>query len=214
MNTEEAYNKWAVQYDNNENKTRDLEALALRIILKDYDFTSSIELGCGTGKNTSWLSAKSKEHLAVDFSEEMLAFARAKTKASSIQFIKADLTQAWNFGVEKFDLATFSLVLEHIENLDHIFSECAKAIKADGLLYIGELHPYKQYAGSKARFESSGEMHYPDCYTHSISAFIQTAKKNNFRLLDLNEFYDAENDLPRILTLLFKKDNPIPFTHL
>ncbi len=205
MNTEDAYNKWAVQYDSNENKTRDLEALALRSILNNCDFSCSLELGCGTGKNTSWLSAKSREHLAVDFSEEMLAFARTKNKASTIQFIKADLTKSWNFGIHKFDLATFSLVLEHIENLEHIFTESAKAIKTDGLLYIGELHPYKQYAGSKARFESSGEVHFPDCYTHSISEFIQTAKNNNLLLLDLNEFYDDDSEIPRILTLLFQK---------
>lgn len=205
MKTQEAYRHWAEQYDINENKTRDLEALALRSILHAYEFNFSLELGCGTGKNTSWLSTKSKKHLAVDFSEEMLAFARAKNKASSIQFIKADLTKSWNFGVQKFDLATFSLVLEHIENLEHIFAESAKAIKTDGLLYIGELHPYKQYVGSKARFESSGEVHFPDCYTHSISEFIQTAKNNNLLLLDLNEFYDDENEIPRILTLLFQK---------
>ena len=30
MNTEEAYDQWADQYDTNKNRTRDLEAVALR----------------------------------------------------------------------------------------------------------------------------------------------------------------------------------------
>jgi hypothetical protein len=30
MNVKKAYNKWAEQYDTNNNKTRDLEAMALR----------------------------------------------------------------------------------------------------------------------------------------------------------------------------------------
>ena len=55
MNTREAYNKWSEQYDTNINRTRDLEAVALRKTLSVIPFKRCLEIGCGTGKNTEWL---------------------------------------------------------------------------------------------------------------------------------------------------------------
>jgi ubiquinone/menaquinone biosynthesis C-methylase UbiE len=50
MNIKEAYNHWAKQYDTNLNKTRDLEAVALRESLANISFQTCLEIGCGTGK--------------------------------------------------------------------------------------------------------------------------------------------------------------------
>ena len=58
MNTQEAYNNWASQYDTNINKTRDLEGKALRTVLSGISFESCLEIGCGTGKNTVWFAEK------------------------------------------------------------------------------------------------------------------------------------------------------------
>ncbi len=66
MNVQAAYKIWSEQYDTNENKTRDLEAVSLR---------------------------------------------------------ETFITQDWNFTSGQYDLVTFSLVLEHIENLKVIFSK-------------------------------------------------------------------------------------------
>jgi len=43
MNVESAYNQWSVQYDTNENKTRDLEAVALRKTLEPLSFSNCLE---------------------------------------------------------------------------------------------------------------------------------------------------------------------------
>ena len=205
METREAYNEWAAQYDTNENKTRDLEAKALREILEPVPFTRALEIGCGTGKNTGWLITKG--HVTgVDLSEGMLAKAREKVPAEKAEFRQADITAEWNFG-SHFDLVTYSLVLEHIENLGPVFEKTAGALKPGGHVYIGELHPFKQYAGSKARFETEEGLKVVDCYTHHISDFVNAAAKSGLQLLQLNEYFD-ENEptgIPRILCLLFKK---------
>jgi hypothetical protein len=60
METKQAYNLWASQYDTDNNKTRDLEAQALRISLAGIPFNNCLEIGCGTGKNTVWLMEKAK----------------------------------------------------------------------------------------------------------------------------------------------------------
>jgi len=206
MNPQEAYNSWASQYDTNENKTRDLEAKALREVLSTIPFNSCLEIGCGTGKNTEWLLQKAERLTAVDFSEEMLSKAREKVQSPKVEFVQADINSDWNFTEKKFDLLGFSLVLEHIQNLDHIFEEAFKKLEDRGYLYIGELHPFKQYTGSKARFETGEGVHIVQCYNHHISEFIQSAEKNGLKLLQLREWFDNDDksSLPRILTLLFQ----------
>ncbi|MGG9964416.1 class I SAM-dependent methyltransferase [Ferruginibacter sp. SUN106] len=207
MDTRQAYNVWSQQYDTNNNKTRDLEAQSLRSVLSAIQFDTCLEIGCGTGKNTEWLITKAKQITAVDLSEEMLAKAKAKINSHTVQFIQADITGSWSFASIQYDLVTFSLVLEHIQNLDHIFSEVSRSLATGGYVYIGELHPFKQYAGTKARFETKEGLQVVDCYTHNISEFTQAAKKYGLAIADVNEYFD-DNDsttIPRILTILLKK---------
>ena len=206
INIKQAYNSWSEVYDSNANKTRDLEAKVLRETLKGIHFQSCLEIGCGTGKNTFWLMKKAKQITAVDFSEKMLAKAKEKISSKKVNFIEADITKNWFFTKQKFDLVTFSLVLEHIQHLEPIFAKVAKALNSGGYLYVGELHPFKQYSGSKARFDSENGLQIVTCFTHHLSDFIQAAKKNSLALLEVNEYFDAEHaDIPRILFLLFKK---------
>src|SRR5947208_2695790 len=115
MEVREAYNSWALQYDTNANKTRDVEGIALRDTLQDISFDDCLEIGCGTGKNTAWLIEKAKNVTSVDLSEEMIKKAKEKITSGNVQFIKADIKQAWQFNNATYDLVTFSLVLEHIE---------------------------------------------------------------------------------------------------
>jgi ubiquinone/menaquinone biosynthesis C-methylase UbiE len=207
MDTRQAYNAWALQYDTNENKTRDLEAKALRATLANISFNSCLEIGCGTGKNTEWLITKAKHITAVDLSEGMLLKAKEKIASDNVNFLQADITRPWIFRKQSYDLVTFSLVLEHIQNLDPIFEEVAQSLHAGGHVYIGELHPFKQYIGSKARFDTENGQQVLECFNHNISDFIQTAKKHGLEIADVNEFFDDDNssEIPRILTLLLKK---------
>ncbi|MBA4054204.1 MAG: SAM-dependent methyltransferase [Marivirga sp.] len=207
MNTRQAYNTWAAQYDTNENKTRDLEANALRISLSDIPFDNCLEVGCGTGKNTVWLIGKAKYVTAVDLSEEMLAKAREKVKTNRVEFMQADITHDWSFPDQLYDLISFSLILEHIRDLNHIFREASRFLKPGGFIYIGELHPFKQYSGTKARFDTEEGRHIVECYTHHTSEFIQAAKKYQLFPIDVNEYFDNDlrDGVPRILTIILKK---------
>ncbi len=208
MKVREAYNSWAIQYDTNENKTRDLEAISLKSTLENINVECCLEIGCGTGKNTEWLISKATKIIAIDFSEEMLAKAKSKIQSEKVRFIQADITEEWGFiDNEKIDLATFSLVLEHIENLDCIFQKLSNILTDNGYVYIGELHPFKQYNGTKARFETENGVQIVTCFNHNISDFTNAAKKNGFQLIEVNEYFDNNDNstIPRILTLLLQK---------
>jgi ubiquinone/menaquinone biosynthesis C-methylase UbiE len=207
MSIKESYNSWADQYDTNNNKTRDVESIALRKVLSGIEFDNCLEVGCGTGKNTIWLMEKASNVLAIDFSEEMLKKAKEKISSSKVEFKQVDITQPWPLDNTVYDLVSFSLVLEHIANLDHVFSEACKVLKKGGYLYVGELHPFKQYSGSKAKFDTVSGTQVLECFTHHVSDFIQIAKANHLSVADLDEHFDDDdsNSLPRILTMLFQK---------
>ena len=207
MDVKQAYNIWADQYDVNSNKTRDLEAISLRTILPDIKFDNCLEIGCGTGKNTGYLLTKAKQVTAVDLSNEMLAKARQKIPTDNVQFIQTDIKDDWTFVTKQYDLVIFSLVLEHIENLNDIFKKVSNVIRSNGFVYVGELHPFKQYKGTKARFDTEAGQQIVTCFSHNISDFTLSARQNGFEIIDIAEYFD-DNDkriIPRIITLLLRK---------
>lgn len=207
MNIKEAYNNWAIQYDTNKNLTRDLEGFALKSMLENLTFNHCLEIGCGTGKNTSWLMFKGVEITAVDFSDAMLEQAKEKINAPNVAFIQANVLENWKFISSKVDLVVFSLVLEHIKDLNAIFLKVGETLNYRGFVYVGELHPFKQYTGSKARFETESGVQVLECYTHHFSDYIFAANSVGLRLIACKDFFDDDNrnTIPRILGLLFQK---------
>ena len=207
MSIEKAYDSWAKQYDTNKNKTRDLDKKSTIQTLSKYNFQNVLELGCGTGKNTDWLLTKAVRVIGLDFSQEMLNLAKEKFVHQNVQFIKTNLNEEWLVENKFAELITASLTLEHIEDLNHIFNQANKKLKDEGLFFIGELHPFKQYLGSKAKYETEHGTHELEVYTHHISEFILNAEKNGFGLIEINEWFDEEsaNEIPRLVTFVFRK---------
>ncbi len=207
MDNQQAYNQWAGTYDTVLNKTRDLEGQALRQILSGREFDEVLEIGCGTGKNTAWLLTKTLHLTGADFSADMLGKAREKIQASHVEFRQLDVREIWPFQAEHFDLITCSLVLEHIEDLNFVFQQAHRVLRTGGLLYLGELHPFKQYQGSKARFDTGTGVFELDCFVHHVSDFFAAAKNNGLACTDLQEWFDEEDRMaaPRLLTMVFEK---------
>lgn len=211
MNIEKAYNIWAKQYDSNANKTRDLDHKVTIKTLSKFNFSRVIELGCGTGKNTSFLLEKADQIIGLDFSQEMLNKAKAKIQDQRVTFRKADLTKEWAIEADYADLITCSLVLEHIKDLGFIFKQAQQKLKQGGIFFISELHPFKQYMGSKARFETENGVQELETYVHHVSEYLSVAAKNGFKLVELEEHFDEggdesnQNTPPRLIGITLQK---------
>ena len=128
MSIQKAYNDWSETYDTDENLTRDLDQKVTRETLANLDFKSILEIGCGTGKNTSFFSQIGQKVHAVDFSQGMIEIARKKVQAENVRSSMMDITQKWNFENQAFDLIVCNLVLEHIEGLSFVFSEASLSL--------------------------------------------------------------------------------------
>ena len=207
MNIQTAYNEWSESYDAHQNLTRDLDARVLREIFVNQKFDSILETGCGTGKNTVFLAQIGQRVHALDFSQGMIEKAKAKVQAENVRFETADLTKRWQCEDSAYDLIVCCLVLEHIANLNHIFSETARTLTQGGKFFINELHPFKQYQGTKARFEKGTTIIEVDVFVHHISDFIHAAEGNGLKLERFDEYWHADNQgkPPRLISLLFEK---------
>ncbi len=214
MSIEKAYNSWAGQYDTNKNKTRDLDIKATVETLSKYKFKHVLELGCGTGKNTGWLLRKAEQLIGLDFSQEMLNIAKEKNTDIRAIFKRADLNQEWEIENQFVDLVTSSLTLEHIDDLNHIFNQANQKLKNGGIFFISELHPFKQYSGSKAKYETENGTQELEVYIHHISEYIDDAKNNGFELMELKEWFDdtSEKEIPRLISFVFRKNTSINIT--
>jgi len=199
------YNAWAYQYDNNINPTRDLDKTVTKEFLSNIDFFKVLELGCGSGKNTEWLITKADKLVGLDFSKNMLNLARSKITSKKVTFIDININEKWPISDNSFDLATINLTLEHIEMLDHVFNSLFMKLVQGGKCFICELHPKKQLAGSKAQFEENGTEIVLDVFQHSVQDYIQSAEKAGFILLSKEDWYDNDEDIPRLISFLFEK---------
>ena len=207
MSIQNAYNQWSETYDSDENRTRDLDREVTRSRLSGTHFDRILEIGCGTGKNTSFFSTIGRSVFAVDFSVSMIEKAREKVQAENVRFSRMDISQPWEFEDGMFDLVVCNLVLEHIQDLDHVFSEAARTLRQKGRFFINELHPFRQYDGTKARFYRNEERIEVDSFVHHVSDYLKAAAVSHLSLIHLDEYWHEEDQSkpPRILSLIFER---------
>jgi len=207
MDIQGAYNEWSRTYDSDENLTRDLDQKVTQSLLGNLRFDLILEIGCGTGKNTSFLAQIGQTVRAVDFSRGMIEKAREKVQAENVHFSIMDITQKWIFDDQSFDLIICNLVLEHIRDISFVFAAAARTLRPNGQFFINELHPFRQYDGKKARFYRNEEKIEVDAFIHHISDFLHAAKDNGFALVELDEHWHEadQNKPPRIISFMFER---------
>ena len=207
MSIQKAYNDWSASYDSDENLTRDLDQKVTREALANLHFKSILEIGCGTGKNTSFLSQIGNRVHAIDFSRGMIEKAKEKVRVENVRFSMADLTKRWPGEARSYDLIVCNLVLEHIADLSLIFSEAFRVLTEQERFLIDELHPFRQYEGTKARFSRDEAVTEIPAFIHHISDFVHAASNNGLSLVQINEcWHEADqNKPPRLVSFIFEK---------
>jgi malonyl-CoA O-methyltransferase len=208
VSIEKSYDQWAESYDSMVNKTRDLDLVATRANLDGRSFESILEIGCGTGKNTQWLSLVCSTLVAADFSEAMMSVAKKKVPRQNVEFVRIDITAPWPNLRADFDLITLNLVLEHVDDLNFVFREAASRLAPRGIIHLSELHPFRQYLGGKAHFETAQGTQELEVYTHHVSDFSQALADAGLKILELKEWFDdGRVGVPRLLTIIAANHN-------
>ena len=204
-----AYNDWAETYDIVQNQTRDLAAKVLRQVNLNLDSRKVVEVGCGTGRNTTWLAERAAEIVGLDFSEEMLAQARSRVNDPRVRFIQHDARMTWPLANASADVVIAMLILEHVENLAPVFAEAARVLNTGGQFFLCELHPMRQLTGGQAQFSNTktGERQLISAFLHDVSDYVNAGLSSEFELEHMGEWRDADapaNSQPRLLSLTFR----------
>ena len=207
------YDRWAATYDTDRNPTRDLDASVVRRKAPDLYECDVLELGPGTGKNTSWIAKRARSVIGLDASEGMLAIARARVEADGVadkvQLLQHDVQAEWPIADESIDAIIVDLVLEHVERVGHVFAEAARVLRFDGSLFLCELHPIRQYLGGRAHFvdQTSREVIDVPVFRHTVSEFVNGGIDAGFTIERLDDWFDADraDAPPRLLSVLFRK---------
>jgi ubiquinone/menaquinone biosynthesis C-methylase UbiE len=205
IDVESAYRRWSESYDLVENRTRDLDAAVLRASGLERADRDVVEIGCGTGKNTSWLADGARSLVALDLSEEMLARARARISDARVRFVRHDVRTPWPLDTASADLVAVNLVLEHILEVAPVFAEAARVLRAGGRLYVSEFHPYRQLLGRGAKLSDAPEDRV-EAYVHSVAEYVNAALGAGLALERIDEWCDDDASseapgVPRLLTL-------------
>jgi ubiquinone/menaquinone biosynthesis C-methylase UbiE len=88
-----------------------------------------LELGCGSGVISKFLSSKNTVY-ALDIEDYSQAF-----KGTSVTFIQHNLEEGLPFRSESFDYVLAIEVLEHINNLGNLLGEIYRVLKFNGILF-------------------------------------------------------------------------------
>lgn len=204
-----AYDQWSATYDEDKNITRDLDATVLRRAPLSLDGRDVLELGCGTGKNTSYLASKANKVLALDFSEGMIARAHERLTTSNVRFIRHDVRDTWPVESASVDAVVGNLILEHVHDLAPVFFEAARVLRPNGEFFICELHPYRQLLGGQAQFvdQRSGETVKVTAHVHTVAEYVNGGIEAGFALRALGEWSEETAPVdapPRLISFLFE----------
>ena len=203
-----AYDVWALQYDVEVNRTRDLAGEVLR----GHDFELAgkdvLEIGCGTGQHTAWLATWAKSVTALDFSPGMLSEAHRRVISSNVRFAEHDIRVTWPLADASVDLVIGMLVLEHVEAIGPVFREAARVLRPGGTFFSCEFHPMRQLLGRQARFTDpeTGRVELVAAFVHDASEYVQSGLSAGMRLLHLGEWRDEEAapaSTPRVISVCF-----------
>ena len=207
MKTREAYSDWSATYDQDRNLTRDLDQTVTKNILANLRCKSVLEIGCGTGKNTALLAEIGERVWAFDFSQAMIEKAKKKLRLKNVTFVVADVIQRWPCKEESVDLISCNLVLEHIQDLSFIFAEALRVLVKGGRFFVCELHPFRQYQGTRANFQRDQEKTEIEAFVHHVSDFTDAAATNGLTLVNMKEWWHKEDQdqPPRLISFMFEK---------
>ena len=88
---------------------------ALKIFGSDFQHTSILEIGCGTGLLGGQFLSESTSYLGVDASDEMLKVLKAKFPSPKVTTLNAD-AEAYDFSTISFDLMISQMAFHHLRD--------------------------------------------------------------------------------------------------
>jgi SAM-dependent methyltransferase len=103
------------------------------------DGANLLGLACGGGQQMPIFSALGATCTVMDYSDKQLESERlvSEREKYSINIVKADMTKPLPFENESFDIVFHPVSNCYIENVYHVWNECFRILKPNGILLAG-----------------------------------------------------------------------------
>lgn len=165
-----------------------LEEPEVERVLGEVRGLDLLDAGCGTGRHAVKLAAAGARVTALDFSEGMLARARARPCADLVRFLVHDLTAALPFAARVFDRVLSALVLEHIPDPRAFFAELGRVTRPAGRIVVTAMHPAMFERGISARFRGgASEEIRPRSYPMTLADYLGAVEGAGLAVLGTRE---------------------------
>lgn len=171
-----------------------IEKDVISVFLHQVPAHSVLELGCGTGHWSKFLSEMGYRVTAIDISDAMLAIAREK-EIDDVKFIKAD-AKALPFVSECYDFIFSIAMLEFTGNVPKVLDEIFRVLKPDGYLLLGCLNINSEIGKSKDKDETFKNAHFfsRDELVSILSYYGKTSISECAYLTSSSEILDGKLD--------------------
>lgn len=172
---ETGYNTIAEQYGAYHKHLDSFEkGVFVKFLPRDKENLVIIDLGAGDGRLHKFLAPlKPKKYVACDIAEQLLK----RHPGKNIEKIVCDLEDTLPFDDESFDLATSFFVLEHIEDIDHLFSEVYRILVSWWSMIIGHFIQRREFIWKKDKDQFRIKF-----FNHRIQDIEKSLIKNFFDL--------------------------------
>lgn len=158
-----------------------------------------VDLGCGTGFFTDILASKYKEVIGVDFSKNMLSFAKEKS-THDIEWVEAD---AYSLPLEdeSVDVIYTNLMIQWCNPLSSLLTEMVRVLKPGGLFIFSTLAEGTLHELKSSWKQVDDEPHVIDFKPKE--SLINTFKESQFKLLE-SEVKDIVLEYENVMHLLLE----------
>jgi SAM-dependent methyltransferase len=159
--------------------------ISLLFHLKDIDFKSCLEVGCGPGTWTKLLIKKypKAKFSCLDISKEMIRQFKENIKAENVEAIVDNFLEH-DFKKKKFDFIFCSRAIEYIPNKPKVIEKFASLLKKNGKCIVVTSPPHPRVLAIKRAFGKKIDKEHTKRI--SVDSMHRLLKKNGFKNI---EFY-------------------------
>lgn len=211
VSVREGYRLWSSSYEDTIKEDMDLWLLERIATVRWEQIRRAADLGCGTGRTGAWLRARGVQEVdGVDLTPEMLERAKAREVYSQLRL--ADVSAS---GLESgtYSLVMTSLVDEHLSDLQPLYRESARLVRAGGTHVLIGFHPFFiMHSGMPTHFNApDGTPIAIETHVHLFSEQVQAAIRAGWQLAEMHEQVIDERWIATKPQWARLKDVPVSF---
>ena len=169
-------------------------------------------LASGGGQQMPIFAALGADVTVFDYSDKQLEAEKmvAEREGYNISIIKGDMSKKFPFEDDSFDILFNPVSVCYIDDVEHVWKECFRVLKHDGILMSGFGNPFQMALDENGKVTHTlpinpiksiqdkglNALNEDECYfSHSLDTLIGGQARAGFFLTDLYEDYYFESEI-------------------